>query len=82
MPSGVIRARVDPATGLLAYEGQEDAFEEVFLTGTAPVEVANPPDVADPNMFLMEQYDDDGDTSSDSARAPREERVLGGVAAP
>ena len=82
MPSGVIRARIDPATGLLAYEGQEDAFEEVFLTGTAPVETANPPDVADPNLFLMEQYDDDADSSGESARAPREERVLGGVAAP
>jgi penicillin-binding protein 1A len=82
MPSGVIQARVDPASGLLAYEGQEDAFEEVFLRGTAPVETANPPDVADPNLFLMEQYDDDGDASGDSARAPREERVLGGVAAP
>ncbi len=77
------RARVDPATGLLAYEGQEDAFEEVFLSGTAPVEVANPPDVADPNLFLMEQYDEeDGSASTDSRRAPREERVLGGVAAP
>ncbi len=83
MPSGVTRARVDPATGLLAYEGQEDAFEEVFLSGTAPVEVANPPDVADPNLFLMEQYDEeDGSASTDSRRAPREERVLGGVAAP
>lgn len=82
MPSGVIRARVDPTTGLLAYEGQEDAFEEVFLTGTAPVETANPPDVADPNLFLMEQYEDDADTSDESTRAPREERVLGGQAAP
>jgi penicillin-binding protein 1A len=82
MPSGVIRARVDPTTGLLAYEGQEDAFEEVFLTGTAPVETANPPDVADPNLFLMEQYEDDADSSDESTRAPREERVLGGQAAP
>jgi penicillin-binding protein 1A len=83
MPSGVTRARVDPASGLLAYEGQEDAFEEVFLTGTAPVEVANPPDVADPNLFLMEQYDDEGESAlNDTAQVPREERALGGVAAP
>ena len=83
MPSGVTRARVDPASGLLAYEGQEDAFEEVFLTGTAPVEVANPPDVADPNLFLMEQYDEEGGSAStETAQPPREERVLGGVAAP
>jgi penicillin-binding protein 1A len=83
MPSGVTRARIDPASGLLAYEGQEDAIDEVFLTGTTPVEVANPPDVADPNLFLMEQYDEEGGSASaDAAQAPREERVLGGVAAP
>jgi penicillin-binding protein 1A len=83
MPSGVTRALVDPASGLLAYEGQEDAFEEVFLTGTAPVEVANSPDVADPNLFLMEQYDEEGGSAAiDATRLPREERVLGGVAAP
>jgi len=83
MPSGVIRARIDPASGLLAYEGQEDAVEEVFLSGTAPTEVAIPPDVADPNLFLMEQFDDEGDGgSTESAPPPREERVLGGVAPP
>ncbi len=83
MPSGVIRARIDPASGLLAYEGQEDAFEEVFLSGTAPVEVARPPDVADPNLFLMEQFDEEGDSgTTESVPPPREERVLGGVAPP
>jgi membrane carboxypeptidase/penicillin-binding protein len=83
MPSGVTRALVDPASGLLAYEGQEDAFEEVFLTGTAPVEVARPPDVADPNLFLMEQYEEEGGSAStEAAPLPREERVLGGVAPP
>jgi penicillin-binding protein 1A len=83
MPSGVIVARIDPASGLLAYEGQEDAFDEVFLSGTAPVDVARPPDVADPNMFLMEQFDEEGgSTSTETAPLPREERVLGGVAPP
>ena len=83
MPSGVIRARIDPASGLLAYPGQEDAIEEVFLSGTAPVEVARPPDVADPNLFLMEQFDEEGESaSSNGAELPREERVLGGMAAP
>ena len=83
MPSGVTRALIDPASGLLAYDGQEDAFEEVFLTGTAPVEVARPPDVADPNLFLMEQYEEEGENGSTEAPRPsREERVLGGVAAP
>ncbi|MDH3199644.1 MAG: PBP1A family penicillin-binding protein [Myxococcales bacterium] len=79
MPSGVIVVPIDPASGLLAYDGQEDALDEVFLRGTAPVDVARPPDVADPNMFLMEQFDDE-DTSSATTR--REDRVLGGVAPP
>lgn len=83
MPSGVIRARIDPASGLLAYEGQEDAFEEVFLSGTAPTEVSRSPDVADPNLFLMEQFDEEGDSGpTDAEPPPREERVLGGVAPP
>jgi penicillin-binding protein 1A len=82
MPSGVIVARIDPASGLLAYEGQEDAFEEVFLSGTAPVDVARPPDVADPNLFLMEQFDEEGGSASTEDSPTREERVLGGVAPP
>jgi len=83
MPSGVIVARIDPASGLLAYEGQEDAFEEVFLSGTAPVDVARPPDVADPNLFLMEQFDEEGGSAStEDSRPTHEEKVLGGVAPP
>jgi penicillin-binding protein 1A len=82
MPSGVITARIDPASGLLAYPDQEDAIDEVFLVGTAPVEVARPPDVADPNLFLMEEYEETESESSDAGRQSREERVLGGMAAP
>ncbi|MDB4990566.1 MAG: Multimodular transpeptidase-transglycosylase [Myxococcaceae bacterium] len=55
MPSGVTTARIDPANGLLAYEGEADAIDEVFLEGTAPVQVALPPDVADTTTFMMEQ---------------------------
>jgi hypothetical protein len=29
--------------------------DEVFLEGTAPTEIARPPDVIDPGTFLMEQ---------------------------
>jgi penicillin-binding protein 1A len=82
VPSGVIVTSIDPASGLLAYPGQEDAIDEVFLSGTAPAEVARPPDVADPNMFLMEQYEDGETTSVDGSLRSREERVLGGMAAP
>lgn len=58
-PSGVVTAQIDPATGLLAYEGQDDAMEEVFLEGTEPTERASPPDVLDPNSFLMQQFGGD-----------------------
>ncbi len=55
MPSGIVTARIDPTSGLLAPEGSEGAIEEVFLEGTAPTEVARPADVVDPDTFLMEQ---------------------------
>ena len=67
MPSeGVETARIDPATGLLAYEGQEDAIDEVFLEGTVPTETATPPDEVDPNSFLMEQFGMEGETPEET----------------
>ena len=41
-PSSVLLAKVDPATGQLPYEGQEDSVEEEFLRGTIPTEMATP----------------------------------------
>lgn len=58
-PDGIVVERIDPATGLLAYEGEEGAIEEEFLEGTTPTERAIPPDTADPDTFLMEQTEDD-----------------------
>ena len=55
MPSGVAMARIDPASGKLAFEGQPNAVEEYFLEGTVPTETALPPDVVDPSTFMMEQ---------------------------
>jgi penicillin-binding protein 1A len=57
-PSGTVVARIDPASGLLAYEGMQEPLEEVFLEGTAPTEVARSPDIADPDSFLMDQIGD------------------------
>lgn len=34
--TGIDVRRIDPETGLLAYEGQENAFDEFFLADTAP----------------------------------------------
>jgi penicillin-binding protein 1A len=41
-PGSVIVARVDPSTGLLAYDGQEAAVDEEFLDGTVPTQTAVP----------------------------------------
>jgi penicillin-binding protein 1A len=34
--TGIETRRIDPETGLLAFEGQENAFDEFFLTDTVP----------------------------------------------
>jgi penicillin-binding protein 1A len=39
-PSEIELARIDPESGLLAYDDQPNAFDEVFLSGTAPTERA------------------------------------------
>ncbi|MBW2260815.1 MAG: PBP1A family penicillin-binding protein [Deltaproteobacteria bacterium] len=54
-PAGVTSALVDPATGLLAWEGQPDAFLEYFLEGTEPMERAFPPGLMTPEGFLMQE---------------------------
>jgi penicillin-binding protein 1A len=46
-PAGVVHRKIDPESGLLAYEGQENAIDEVFLAGTEPVDVASPDAGAD-----------------------------------
>jgi penicillin-binding protein 1A len=45
-PAGLVALRIDPRTGLLAYEGEEDAMEELFLQGTEPQVVSTPAPVA------------------------------------
>jgi penicillin-binding protein 1A len=39
-PSDIEIARIDPESGLLAYDDQPNAIDEVFLAGTAPTERA------------------------------------------
>jgi penicillin-binding protein 1A len=41
-PPGVTVVKIDPATGLRAFEGQTNAMDEVFLAGTEPSEIAVP----------------------------------------
>lgn len=72
MPSGVVTARIDPATGLLAYQDQENALDEVFLEGTAPTEIAPPPDVLDPSAFMMRQFGTEEGGAADREAADQE----------
>lgn len=55
VPAGVVRATIDPRTGLLARPDQEDAIEEVFVAGSEPTEVAPDPAEAD----ALEVYESD-----------------------
>jgi penicillin-binding protein 1A len=41
-PPGIVTEPIDPKTGLRAYDGEEDAMDEVFLQGTEPQEVSSP----------------------------------------
>jgi penicillin-binding protein 1A len=47
-PNEIEIARIDPESGLLAYDDQPNGFDEVFLAGTAPTERAMPDQDAGP----------------------------------
>jgi len=51
--SGIIWKRVDKETGLLAYKENKDAYYEVFIKGTEPVEYADKEKALDD--FLIKQ---------------------------
>jgi penicillin-binding protein 1A len=59
-PPGIVEARVDRTTGLLAAEGAPEAssYNEVFLQGTAPTEVAPLPGEATADSYVTDVYDD------------------------
>jgi penicillin-binding protein 1A len=68
-PPGVVHVSIDPASGLLAYEGQTDAMDEVFVDGTQPTETAREAGVLDPSAFLMQQFDEE-EAAADAGTAP------------
>jgi penicillin-binding protein 1A len=68
-PSGVVHVRIDPVSGMLAYEGQEDAIDEVFVDGTQPTETAREAGVLDPSAFLMQQFEQE-EAAADAGVAP------------
>jgi penicillin-binding protein 1A len=55
VPPGVEHVAIDPVSGLRAYEGMPDAMDEIFVAGTAPVEVAQPKDALGTTDFMMDQ---------------------------
>ncbi len=58
-PLGIVTVRIDPTSGLLAWEGMEEAIDEIFIEGTEPTETAVPPDLVAPDSFLMDQLASD-----------------------
>jgi penicillin-binding protein 1A len=71
-PAGVVVARVDKKTGKLAAPGESDAetFEEVFLQGTVPTEVAPAAGEADPSTFVLDQMDDEAAAAKPAEGTP------------
>ena len=57
-PGGLISVAVDPASGLLARDG-ENSVEELFIVGTEPTELS---------PLVEEEIDEDGVTSPDDPR--------------
>lgn len=68
-PAGIGAARIDPASGLRAYEGQTDALDEVFLSGTEPAGVAEP-DAGAPDAAPAESNDKPAASATAPANAP------------
>lgn len=45
-PVGLSVVKIDPESGLRAYDGEENTIDELFLAGTEPTETASPTDGA------------------------------------
>jgi penicillin-binding protein 1A len=73
IPPGIVEVEIDPKSGLLAYEGMENAKKEIFIEGTEPTEEALPEEVVGLDAFLVTQAEemaaddaDAGDSASSS----------------
>ena len=68
-PSGVVSVRVDKATGLLAPAGAPEGttYDEVFVAGSEPTEIAPLPGEVDATTFVTDEY---GDDRSEAEAAP------------
>jgi penicillin-binding protein 1A len=54
-PPGLVSAKIDPASGLLAAPGAGNALDEWFIEGTAPTAQAPSSGEANPDTYLLEQ---------------------------
>ncbi len=72
--TGIDVRRIDPETGLLAYEGQENAFDEFFLTDTAPDAGIDAPDdgSADAEAVDAEAAPATPDPAASGSSAPKD----------
>ncbi len=68
-PPGVVTALIDPASGLLAWDGMENPVEEYFIEGTEPEEQALPPEVVTLENFMVQQAQE-VDSDSEPEPAP------------
>src|SRR5262249_48226404 len=68
-PSGVVVARIDKHTGLLAAPGEAegDVMNEAFLEGTAPTQTAPAPGEADPSTFAVDAAGPDDEQGASNA---------------
>ncbi|MFO0683272.1 MAG: PBP1A family penicillin-binding protein [Sandaracinus sp.] len=67
-PPGVVHVAIDPATGLLPYDGETETLDEVFVEGTQPTETAHDAHVLDTSSFLMQEFEED--QGADAGTAP------------
>ena len=72
-PSKIVAVAIDPATGLLPYEGQDDAIEEIFLPDGVPSERAQ---AGDENEESAEQ----ASSTTGAPEGPSTRRAAGGAA--
>ncbi len=70
VPDGVVHAQIDPETGLLAYADMPGAIDEVFVEGTVPTEVVDPPGMVGADEFLMQELAGDGAVEASPPRPP------------
>jgi len=54
-PPGLVSAKIDPASGLLANPGAANAIDETFIEGTQPTTQAPTTGDANPDTYLLEQ---------------------------